>query len=180
MLLFGFTRNAQSYTLQRLPFCHKSHGETKLKKTLAVCVSASLALSGCATSSKDVAATYASPLQYQSYDCAQLNEEGQRIRSRVVQLGGRLDEAAANDKAIMGVGILIFWPALFALGGTKQQEAEYSRLRGEADAVERMVVTKKCSRTETTVTAAAPAGGAETAAPVAVASPAAAASGAAK
>jgi hypothetical protein len=63
----------------------------------------------------------------------------------VQQLGGRLDEAANNDKAIVGVGVLLFWPALFALGGTKQQEAEYGRLKGEAEALQQAAVGKKCA-----------------------------------
>lgn len=99
---------------------------------------------GCATASKDIAANYVSPMQYQSYDCEQLASETQRIQVRVNQLGGRLDEAAANDKAITGIGLILFWPALFALGGTKQQEAEYARLKGEYDAVQQAAVIKKC------------------------------------
>jgi hypothetical protein len=83
-------------------------------------------------------------MQYQSYDCDQLASESQRIQARVLQLGGRLDTAAANDKAIAGVGAILFWPALFALGGTKQQEADYSRLRGEYDAVQQSAVLRKC------------------------------------
>jgi len=103
-----------------------------------------LLLGGCATASKDISAIYVSPAQYQSYDCQQLGEEARRIQGRYSQLGGRLDEAASNDKAIAGVGIILFWPALFALGGTKQQEAEYARLRGEYDAVQQAMIVKKC------------------------------------
>ena len=40
-----------------------------------------------------------------------------RLSSRVNQLSGRLDEAASNDRTIGVVGALLFWPALFALGG---------------------------------------------------------------
>jgi hypothetical protein len=72
--------------------------------------------------------------------------EADRIRGRVTALGGRLDEAASNDKMLMGAGLLIFWPALFALGGTKEQEAEYARLRGEADAVSQSMVQRKCGQ----------------------------------
>jgi hypothetical protein len=115
-----------------------------MKKTIAASVSVSIALMGCATASKDIAANYVSPMQYQSYDCEQLASEAQRIQVRVNQLGGRLDEAASNDKAITGVGPILFWPALFALGGTKQQEAEYARLKGEYDAVQQAAVVKKC------------------------------------
>lgn len=102
-------------------------------------------LTGCATAGKDVAATYVSPIQYSNYDCEQLRQELARINGRVGQLTGRLDEAASNDKAIMGVGMILFWPALFALGGTKQQEAELSRLKGEYEALQTASTNKKCT-----------------------------------
>lgn len=104
-----------------------------------------IALAGCASSANQVATSYVSPLQYQSYDCAQLSAESQRIGSRVNQLGGRLDEAAQNDRTIGVVGAILFWPALFALGGTKQQEAEYGRLKGESDAIQQAAVARKCT-----------------------------------
>jgi hypothetical protein len=115
-----------------------------MKKLVIYTLAACIVLSGCATASKDIAVAYVSPMQFQSYDCDQLASESQRIQSRVVQLGGRLDTAASNDKAIAGVGIVLFWPALFALGGTKQQEADYSRLRGEYDAVQQAAILRKC------------------------------------
>lgn len=115
-----------------------------MKKTTATFTSIALALAGCATSSKDIATTSVSPLLYQSYNCGQLTAEAQRIQSRVTELGGRLDQAASNDKAIMGVGLVLFWPALFALGGTKAQEAEYGRLKGEYEAVQQVSIQKQC------------------------------------
>ena len=106
-------------------------------------------VSGCSTASKDIAPNYVSPMQYQSYDCAQIAAEDQRLSSRVSQLGGRLDEAASNDKSIGVVGAILFWPALFALGGTKGQEAEYARLKGEHDALHQASIQKKCGMTAT-------------------------------
>ena len=115
-----------------------------MKKFVASILAVVVALSGCATASKDVASIYVSPLQYQSFDCDQLAAENQRLQSRVNQLAGRLDEAASNDKAIGVVGAILFWPALFALGGMKPQEAEYARLKGEADAIQQSAIIKKC------------------------------------
>ena len=115
-----------------------------MNKSIIAVISAAVMLGGCATASKDIAATYASPMQYQQYDCAQLTSETQRIKARVTQLGGQLDKAAAIDKAIAGVGAVLFWPALLALGGTEEQEAEYARLKGEYDAVQQAAVAKKC------------------------------------
>ncbi len=116
-----------------------------MKKALCLLASLSLALAGCATASKDITPAYVSPMQYQSYDCDQLTGEIQRIEGRVGQLGGRLDQAAANDKAIGVVGAVLFWPALFALGGTKGQEADYARLKGESDAIQQAAIAKKCT-----------------------------------
>jgi len=133
-------------TLQRV--APVSHRGCKMNRTFEQVVvstcGAALVLAGCATASKDIAPTYVSPMQYQSYDCDQIAAEVQRISARVNQLGGRLDEASNNDKVITTVGVILFWPILFALGGTKQQEAEYARLKGEYDALEQQAVVKKC------------------------------------
>lgn len=101
-------------------------------------------LNACSTASKDISAAYISPLQYKDYNCDQLTAEMQRVSTRVTELGGRLDQAASNDKAITGLGLILFWPALFALGGTKQQEADYGRLRGEYDAINQAAIQKDC------------------------------------
>ncbi len=116
-------------------------------RSIAAIASATALLGGCATASSGIATTYVSPLQFQSYDCQQISGEMQRISVRVNQLAGRLDKAAENDKALVGVGMLLFWPALFALGGTKEQEAEYSRLRGEYEALQKVGNEKKCTST---------------------------------
>lgn len=116
-----------------------------MQKTIAAVLVSTTLLGACSTASKDIAATYTSPMQYQGHDCEQLAVENQRLQSRIGQLAGRLDEAAANDKAITGVGMILFWPALFALGGTKAQEAEYARIKGEHDAIQQAALSKKCT-----------------------------------
>lgn len=113
----------------------------------AVVVALALA-TGCSTASKDVATAYVSPTPYQALDCEQLAAERIRIQTRASQLATRLDRAARNDKAITVVGAVLFWPALFALGGTKEQEAEYARLKGEADAVQIAATQKRCPAAE--------------------------------
>lgn len=83
-------------------------------------------------------------MQYQSYDCDQIAAEGSRLSMRVASLQGQVDKAAANDKALTGVGVILFFPVLFALGGNQQQEAEYGRLKGEFEALQQAAVLKKC------------------------------------
>lgn len=114
------------------------------QRKIAATLCTTLLITGCSSASKDISATYVSPIQYQQYDCEQLSAEANRLGVRANQLAGRLDEAASNDQALVGVGMVLFWPALFALGGTKEQEAEFARLRGEYDAVQQASIAQKC------------------------------------
>jgi outer membrane murein-binding lipoprotein Lpp len=119
-------------------------GITAMRKIVFALVSSSLVLGGCASAAKDVSSSYVSPLQYQGYDCDQIGAEGPRIQGRINQMTGQLDKAANNGKAITGVAVILFWPAVFALGN-KTQEAEYARLKGEGEALEQASIAKKCN-----------------------------------
>lgn len=100
-------------------------------KKIALIVAISIAVTGCATSSAGITATEISPQQYQAYDCKQLYYERIRVQNRLLALGKQLDKAAAADAGLLFVTLFLFWPAMIALGGTEQQEADYARLKGE-------------------------------------------------
>src|SRR5579871_5718648 len=98
----------------------------------SVCVAAMLA--SCATAPDKVSATYVSPLEYSSYDCDQLRGELTRVAAHVREVSGVQRNAANRDAVAMGVGLVVFWPALFFLmGGNKKDEL--ARLKGEYDAL---------------------------------------------
>jgi hypothetical protein len=45
----------------------------------------------------------------------------------------------------MGVGLVLFWPALFFLeGGDGPEAAEYAQLKGEFEALRENSIQKKC------------------------------------
>ena len=134
-----------------IPFPFTTFKKKTMKKITASVLSVAIALAGCATASKDVATSYVSPIQFSNYTCDQITAESARLQVRLSQLEGRLDTASANDKALTGVAILLFWPAVFALGGTKEQEAEYGRLKGEHDALRQVWIQKNCTITAATL-----------------------------
>lgn len=113
-------------------------------KTVAPIVLIGFVLTSCAKSSKQITPAYVSPEQYRTWNCDQLTAELIRLRTRVTELGGRLDEASDADKAHAGIGLVLFWPTLLLLGGTRQQEAEYARLAGEHEAVQQAMTAKGC------------------------------------
>jgi hypothetical protein len=106
-----------------------------------------LLVAGCAKDADQVGATYVSPVLYDSYTCPQLAEEAQRVSSRAAQSAGVQDQKATNDKVAMGVGLVIFWPALLFTKGNDENTAELARLRGQMDAIEQASIKKRCGIT---------------------------------
>ena len=70
--------------------------------------------------------------------------EASRVHAAAVANGAQLNDAASNDAGITAAGAILFWPALFFLGGNEQKEAEYAKLRGEYEAIEKAAIQKKC------------------------------------
>jgi hypothetical protein len=104
-------------------------------------------LSGCATQPKDIAPTYVSPLLYENLTCDQLIAEGQRVSGRAGELTGTQQKKADGDAVAMGVGLILFWPALFFIKGDKETAGEIGRLRGEMDAIQQASIRKNCGIT---------------------------------
>lgn len=103
-----------------------------------------LVLAACSKSSEDISATYVSPAVYNDYTCNQIQQEIVRVNTQVNQMSGKLDDNAEKDEAVTAAGIILFWPALFFLGGTKEEEAEFARLKGEFNALEQVSIQKNC------------------------------------
>ena len=103
-------------------------------------------LSACATPPKKISSQYVSPMQYRNYDCDQLVMERSRIERRTNVLYHSLKKDSDADKWQMGVGMVLFWPVLFALeGGDGPEASEYARLKGEYEALRVNSVEKKCA-----------------------------------
>jgi hypothetical protein len=101
-------------------------------------------LEGCASHANDIAAAYVSPIQYQSYSCAQLQEEAARVSARATVASGAQDQKANNDAIATGVGAVLFWPALFFIKGDAASAQEIAQLKGDMDAIEPANIQKKC------------------------------------
>lgn len=112
-------------------------------------------LLGCSTAAKDIVPIYINPMQYSGYDCNQLRQESIRVNGRVSEMTGKLDKNRENDNLTTTASLIIFWPAVFFLGGTKEQEAEYGRLRGESQALEQAFIQSKCDYSGASVRSAA-------------------------
>ena len=101
-------------------------------------------ISGCASSPSSITGTYISPLQYSSYNCDQVKMEMMRVSRRVSEVTGQQQKTRTKDAWALGIGLVLFWPALFfMIGGDKKEEL--ARLKGEFEALESVAIQKECS-----------------------------------
>ncbi|MEQ1768781.1 MAG: hypothetical protein ABL879_03000 [Devosia sp.] len=101
-------------------------------------------LAGCATSPKNIQAAYVSPVLYQNLSCEQLSQEALRVSSAAAAASGQQESQASSDAVAMGVSLVLFWPAMFLIGGDKGNAAEFARLKGEMQAIEQANIAKNC------------------------------------
>ena len=102
---------------------------------------------GCATNPDKISAQSVSHYQYRDYDCEDIALELERVGQRVGEIYAQLKRDADNDAWQMGVGLVLFWPALLALeGGDGPNAQEYARLKGEYEALQKEAIRKKCDK----------------------------------
>jgi hypothetical protein len=113
-----------------------------MKKYIAL-IAACLSITACAQHSDRVQASYVSPIQYDDYSCRQIRAEMMRVSHKVNEIAGVQDKQASNDSVAMGVGLVIFWPALFFISGS-DQHVQLADLKGQYDALEQTAIQKNC------------------------------------
>ena len=104
-----------------------------------------LALAACSSSTENISASYVSPLKYDTYSCGQLGEEYARLQAKGREIFQEQDDKADNDAVAMGVGLVLFWPALFFINSS-DLEHQVASLKGDLEAVEVSSIKKNCSQ----------------------------------
>lgn len=106
-------------------------------------VASSVLVAACASQSDKIQPSYVSPLQYGNYSCSQIKGELGRVGRKMNEVAGVQDKTASDDSVAMGVGLVLFWPALFFIDSS-DQHIELARLKGEFDALEQVAIQKNC------------------------------------
>lgn len=115
-----------------------------MKNVIVGALSAALTVSACASSPENVRSQYVSPAQYASYDCSQIEQDLREISQHVHELTKEQRRRADQDAWTTGVGVVVFWPALFFLmRGDKADDL--ARMKGEYDALVTSSRRKDCT-----------------------------------
>lgn len=107
-----------------------------------------LLISGCASHTHELKAANVSDAGYRDMSCKELHAEMQVNVTKVRELSQIINDKADDDQA-QAAGAILFWPILFALeGGDGHEAAEYSRLKGEINTMEKVAILNDCENAQ--------------------------------
>jgi hypothetical protein len=116
----------------------------KTMKIVASALVVMTVLPGCATRPVDIAPQHVSAMRYDDRTCRQLLRELDDVDSQLGTASVKLDSKATQDAWVTGVGAVLLWPVLFALGGNQGMEQEVARLKGEQLALRKKMRDLNC------------------------------------
>lgn len=101
-------------------------------------------LAGCASRAVDVRPLPASPSEFMTWDCTRIDDESDLVQQRATDLAWSLDERVGNNILALGLGVTVFWPALFAMRPDGLEAADLARLKGRYEALAIAARDKGC------------------------------------
>ncbi|HLL09668.1 MAG TPA: hypothetical protein VK570_01315, partial [Rubrivivax sp.] len=110
----------------------------------AVCVAALGGLAGCASRAASVAPLPTNPAEFITWDCARIDDERDAVQQRAADVAYAVDERVGNNILALGVGVTVFWPALFAMRPDGLEAADLARLKGRFEALTVASTNKGC------------------------------------
>ena len=114
-----------------------------LRCPIALCVTAAL-LAGCATRSVNVLPLPADPAEFAHWDCNRLDDERDRVQQRAADTAYAVDERVGNNILALGMGLMVFWPALAALRADGPEAADLALLKGRFEALQTAAAQRQC------------------------------------
>ena len=84
-------------------------------------------------------------MKYQNYDCQQIGFEQAHVERRTNELYHRLKGRNNSDNWMMGLGLVVAWPALlFMKGNNGAENTEYAQLKGDYEALRTVSIQRRC------------------------------------
>jgi hypothetical protein len=103
-----------------------------------------LLLAGCATRAVDVRPAPMNPQDFATWDCNRIHDEVDDVQQRAADVAYAVDERAGQNILALGVGVSVFWPALFALRPAGPEALDLARLKGRFEALQIAATLKQC------------------------------------
>ena len=148
-----YRRNARSFSKKVICldwFCLRTTppGNFHMNRPSLVCsmlVAMSFAMTGCASTAYDVPAKAVPMTAYKQYECHDLKSEHQRVSQKADALAAQIDQGLLAERLKMGVGVVLFWPALLLIDNQTQHHHQLASLKGERKTLSESLKARNCS-----------------------------------
>jgi len=101
--------------------------------------------SGCATRSGDVLPQKTDPAEFASWGCERIDEESDRVQLRAADVAYAVDARVGNNMIALGLGVMVFWPALLAMRPDGMEAQELAALKGRFEALRSAAQQRGCA-----------------------------------
>ena len=118
--------------------------KTSNARGVAVAAITILLLPACASRPENVVASHVSSSRYAERTCKSLARELDEVQDALRAQSAKLNDKATQDAVVTGVGVILFWPVLFALGNNAGLEGDVARLKGEEQAIRKQLREQEC------------------------------------
>ncbi len=92
-------------------------------------------LQACVTRSADVHALATDPAAFAAWGCGRIDDELDAVQHTAADLAYSVDARAGDNILAMGLGVMVFWPALLAMRPAGLPATDLARLKGRFDAL---------------------------------------------
>jgi hypothetical protein len=110
---------------------------------VALCAAVAL-LAGCATRAVDVLPAPADPAEFAAWGCDRIDDELDTVQQRAADTAYAVDERVGNNIVALGMGVMVFWPALLAMRADGPEAADLARLKGRFEALQTVARQRQC------------------------------------
>ena len=110
-------------------------------------ISSAMFLGACSSAPKsnEVSASYVPMAQYNNFTCDQLVTEAESLRRSIPAMESTVDKHRSNQTGVEVITWVLFWPAAFALDKGTEYSQPLAKAKGELQAIQTALMTKKCS-----------------------------------
>ena len=123
------------------------HKKQSLWAKITSILIASFFLASCAVAPSKVTPAYVSPSKYSGYDCAQIQQEHNRLSKELADITKKQHDAYICDEVSFWVGMFLLWPVLFFMIGGDHED-ELSKIKGDFETISALSIEKKCGFTD--------------------------------
>lgn len=114
------------------------------KRVVAALLTGALTLSACAKGAEQVTSNHVPSQMYSSESCTSLRQKQAEIVYDVNTLTGKQNSKARTDAIAVGVGVVLFWPALFLLAKDAGNTQALADAKGRYETIDRVGKSKGC------------------------------------